>query len=309
MKIIWEHIFNGDRDIMKRMDYDSTQILELTCPKMSASDARTISQTPIGRHLSKEEQYMIRNRSLEIDTLIPTFRSLFKDLNYLEDLVNAIKQLHRPGRKKRSLRKEMRCIHKDSRNADTAWKELFLYTMRNYYRIRAPPIRDLVLKASDPISLEGHISEADEAQLRHFAKYAFDLGFRNCERWTRQPLLAEWTDGEGKYDAEEKHNPMLVTLGRDVGVLKDKRSGRPQKEVHHVFSKFLWIRNMEATNEGIGEGITDFFVRKAKYRAFFDPLKPLCAGTTPNTRLSSFPWPGMFYHEVAYSLRTDVCLR
>ena len=176
---------------MRRMDYNSAQILELTCPKMSASDARMISQRPIGRLLSNEEQERIRCRALEIDTVILTFRSLFKDLNYLKDLVKAIKQLQRPTRTTRSLRKDLRCIHQDTEKVDRAWSEPFLYTMRNYYRIRAPLTRGRVLQASDPVSLEGHVSEADEAQLNHFAKYAFNLGFRHCERWTRQPLLAE----------------------------------------------------------------------------------------------------------------------
>ncbi len=164
------------------MNYNSAQILKLTCSKMSASDARTIGQTFIDRLLSNEKQEMIRSRVLEIDTLISTFRSLFKNLNYLEDLVNAIKQLHRSGRTTRSLRKDLRCIHRDTQKPDRAWRELFLYTTRNYHRIRAPPTRGLVLEASDLISLEGHISDADEAQLNHFAKHAFNLGFRHCER-------------------------------------------------------------------------------------------------------------------------------
>lgn len=83
---------------MNRIDYGSLQTLELTYPKMSASDAQTISENPINRLLSKAEQDVVKRRALEIDTLTLIFRLLFKDLNYLEHLVNAIKKLSRPGK-------------------------------------------------------------------------------------------------------------------------------------------------------------------------------------------------------------------
>ncbi len=54
---------------------------------------------------------------------------------------------------------------------------------------------------------------------------------------------------------------------------------------------------MEKANEGIGEGITEYFVRNAKHLAFLDPLKFLSAGTPTDTRLLSLPCPGMFYHD------------
>lgn len=104
IKSVWEYIFNGDLNLMKNLDHASLRILELICPKMSVGDAQKLNVNPIGRHLSKEQQNIVRARVLQIDTLIPTFRSLFSDLNYLEDLVNAIKQLHRPKIRETSLR-------------------------------------------------------------------------------------------------------------------------------------------------------------------------------------------------------------
>lgn len=53
---------------------------------------------------------------------------------------------------------------------------------------------------------------------------------------------------------------MLVTLKQNISILKNKKSNRSQKKVHHKFLRFLWIRNMKATNEDIKEDITDFFI-------------------------------------------------
>lgn len=127
------------------------------------------------------------------------------------------------------------------------------------------------------------MSEADEAQLYHFANYIFNLGFGNCERWTRQPVLTQSRDEDGKYDSNEKQNPALVTYVGNTGAANTKRSGRPHKDFHREYSEFLWINNMEAANKGRGEGVTYFFVRKAVYRAFFKPWEPprhdLCHNT------------------------------
>ena len=78
------------------MDYPSVQVLELTCPKMSDSNARMINQRSFGTFLNGRQQDSVKERVFEIDTFIPSFRSLFEDLNYLELLVKALKKLHRP---------------------------------------------------------------------------------------------------------------------------------------------------------------------------------------------------------------------
>ncbi len=219
---------------MKRMDYDSVRVLELTCPKASASDAQMMNERFLGRLLSKEQQDNVKGRALKVDTLIPSFYSFFRDLNYLEFLVNAIKKLHRPGRQKCSLRQSLRCVHTNTKQADRAWRELFLYAMRNYY-INVQP-------------------KVEKAQLNHYAKYARDRGF----------------------DVQEKCNQPLVTHGREVNIKKEMRSGLPKKKVHSEYCEFLSIKNMEATSEDCGEGIINFFVRKAVYRAFFAAWRPPC---------------------------------
>lgn len=250
---------------------------------------------------------MVRGRVLQIDTLIPTFRSLFKDLNYLEGMVNAIKQLYRPEIKETSLRHSLQCNLKDTREADTAWKKLFLYNMRNYYRIRGPPIRSTILKAFDPAGLEGCMSETDEARLYHFANYIYDIRFVNCELWTRQPVHTLSRDDDRKYDAEEQQNPALVTYVRNTGAANTRRSGRPYKEFHREYSKFLWINNMEATNEGRGEGITNFFVRKAVYRAFFEPWEPPRDDLCLNTGIFSLSSIGVCFDRALGTSQINAC--
>lgn len=75
------------------MDYNSGGVLELTCLKASASDAKRMNKRFFSRLLSKEQQDNVKGRALKVDTLIPSFCSFFRDLNYLESLVNAIKKL------------------------------------------------------------------------------------------------------------------------------------------------------------------------------------------------------------------------
>lgn len=93
IKAIWEHILDNDADMISKLDYYSVLSLELTCPRLSDSDAQALKNNHIGQSLTEQQQGILMTLVLEIDTLIPSFRSLFDDLNYLELLVNAIKKL------------------------------------------------------------------------------------------------------------------------------------------------------------------------------------------------------------------------
>ena len=75
-----------------------------------------------------------------------------------------------------------------------------------------------------------------------------------------------------------------MTSGRNTGVKKKGRSGLPKKESHKEYWEFLWLDNMQASNDTTGDDITNFFVRKAVYRAFFDPWKPPSTGMSPEAR-------------------------
>lgn len=280
MKSIWEYILNSDPEIMRKMDRSSVQVLELLCPKISDSDARTVNQSLIGISLNEQQQALVKRRAFEIDTLIPSFRSSFEDLNYLELLVNALKKLHRPKKSEYSFYCSLQCINTNPQAADRAWRKLFLYSMRNHYRIHAPPVRDSSLKAGEPDDLNRRISEVNEAQLHHFARYAFYLGFRNI--W--KPSLPLPADEKG-YDVRERRRPNLVTYEWEAGVKEERRSGPPRRRSHKECRAFLWIENMEAPNEGHSRGITHFFVRKEVYRAFFDPWKPPYGGKLASTRI------------------------
>ena len=89
--------------MVDKMDHSSVQIFELSCPRISDANARSLQKSKIGRFLIEEQQELLKRRILEIDTLIPSFRSLFDDLNYLEVLGNTIKKLHRPKLQEDSL--------------------------------------------------------------------------------------------------------------------------------------------------------------------------------------------------------------
>lgn len=260
---------------MNLMDSTSLKSLELTCPKVSTADAQQVRRD-LTNHLNGEVDEVV-GRVSEIDTLIPTFTSLFNDLNYLEDLVNTIKQLHRPNVREKSLRDSLRHIRKGSSEEDAAWKNLFLYTMRNYHHIPIQSSRKTLLKANSPIGLANQLSREDYAQFNHFARYAFHLGFKSCERRVQELSGAKETDRT--CDVELDQSPILSTQQVQAGVPKHRRSGKPLKDSHQEVSKFLSIENMEANSEARGASITHFFVRKSVYRAFFKPWRP------PNSRI------------------------
>ena len=111
--------------------------------------------------------------------------------------------------------------------------------MRNFYRIHAPPVRDSTLKAGKPRDLDGLISEANEAQLNYFARYAYRLGFRNIWQ-TLLPLPADETG----YDVKERRHPNLVTYEWEAGVGKERGAGHPKgnltKNAAHFSRLKIW---------------------------------------------------------------------
>ena len=101
---MWEYILNDDPEVMASwMDHKSVQTGELLCPRASEDDGRVVKRSVIGKCLHKQQRRLLRRRLLQIDTLIPSFRSLFEDLNYLELLVKTLKRLRRPTASERSL--------------------------------------------------------------------------------------------------------------------------------------------------------------------------------------------------------------
>ena len=174
VRAIWGYILDDDPHLIENMDYASVQILELTCPSMSESDAEMIRKSPICGSLSEQQRAEIESRILRIDTLIPSFRSLFEDLKYLEILVNALKRVHKPQRTADTLRSSLLFCTGDVRKADKAWRELFLYSMRNYYKFQTPLNRDSILEAGDASDLKS-LSDMHWVQLSHLGALASRL--------------------------------------------------------------------------------------------------------------------------------------
>ena len=134
--------------------------------------------------------------------------------------------------------------------------------MRNYYKLHTPLNRDSILEAGDTSDLKG-LSDMHGTHLGYLGAFAFYLGFRNI--WTPSMPLLKNVD----YVFRERRPPRLVTFVWEPGVEKKHRCGLPKTKAFPSSRGFLWLSNMEAPNEGYGRGITDFFVRKAVYRALF----------------------------------------
>ena len=147
--------------------------------------------------------------------------------------------------------------------------------MRNCPKIHTPPARDATLRPGEPSDFHSRLLELHEAQLNHFAWHAFNIGFRKL--WKTSLSLSM---NEENFDTIERRYRILATHEWEESA-KERRSGIPTRESHQGCRGFICKTNMDALNEGRGEGVTNFLVRKAVYRAFFEPWKPPCKGKSP----------------------------
>ena len=74
-----DYILDNDADMISKLDFKSVLSLELTCPSLSDGDAQALKGTHIGQSLTEKQRGMLMTQTLDIDTLIPSFRSLFDE--------------------------------------------------------------------------------------------------------------------------------------------------------------------------------------------------------------------------------------
>ena len=212
---------------MSKTDHAFIKTVKLLCPRVSEDDGRMIKECEISKFLNERQRSLVKSRLLNLNTLIPSIHSLFEDLYYLELLVNALKMLHRLRAADPFCRVSFQFPAADARPSDKTWRELFLYAMRNHYRIHKSPGRD---GGSGDLNLAPDINEL---QLNHFAAYAFRLGFKKLWR----PSLPFLTHQTG-YDVQDHHRPQLATNEWILNA-EEKRNEPPQKAFHEGCRRFL----------------------------------------------------------------------
>ncbi|ELR06586.1 hypothetical protein VC83_05451 [Pseudogymnoascus destructans] len=103
---------------------------------------------------------------------------------------------------------------------------------------------------------------ADRAVLRRFADLADQLGFTS----PRIKHLQQYPTALAEQTPPSEHPP-LVTSGSGVGIAH--RCGTPLRPKFNEDRKFWFINHLHDEREQQGNAITNFFVRKQIYLAFF----------------------------------------
>ncbi len=79
IRSVWGYILNEDAQLIEKMDHASVRVMELTCPSMSESDTEKISKRLCCEALSEQQQAELKSRVFRLNTLIPSFGSVFED--------------------------------------------------------------------------------------------------------------------------------------------------------------------------------------------------------------------------------------
>ncbi|KAL5325404.1 hypothetical protein ACEPPN_006529 [Leptodophora sp. 'Broadleaf-Isolate-01'] len=280
MKKFYSDLVEGDEHAMEKIDPATVKAIELRAPRASTRDAKFLSSEIYGGKIfsafSGPEREEIWRRLQMIEGLVPSLRTFFCDVVYLELLTNSVRRLTQVPKNKsliEALRKrftgvnqedgliriqiaEDTFIRRGGSRADQieyGIRHLFTFAMREYPSMpREPDKENLVQKPR---------AHAVPAVLRCLADLASELGFDSDEIKAMQRL---GTDARQTYP---QSRPILVTSG--PGVALADRCGTPRVQSHEADRNLLFVDHLHDTRQDQGDGITSFFVRKSVYLAFF----------------------------------------
>ena len=256
----------------------------------------------------EDERQRIWRRLSRHQPLILTLYTFFKDIVYVQLLIDCLKRLiklprgesisefiqgaykgqeqkkgqvkiqvgdgkffYRPGNK--AARKEL------------GWRQLVAFAMRNYPDLPRDPVKeDTTRKAT---------AKADPAILCQEAELAYQLGFDTPEiRGLRQDL-----DSRPIRHEHYELSPLDVTSG--PGVQRAQRYGTPRAQAYEEVRNSLFLDNLDRNSRHFGDGITSFFIRKSIYQAFF-------LNTSVNNENTSYPSSPSSGGSPAHSIRSEV---
>jgi hypothetical protein len=288
IKDVWGKLLQHDVSVMQYVDEITVKALELRAPRLCTRDAGDLRAQVLGGTIfsafSERDRVGIWARLQAVDGLIPSLYALFENVNYLKALAACMTRLVRPSlgdtvstalfkafsdinqRADRAVIQITESCFSSSPassadRADLGVRQLYAYAMRHYLQMP----RDLKGKEL----LARHTTNVDRTVLREFADLAERLGFESPEI----TALKEHPHARDARNPSENSKPLLVTDG--AGVKKKRRCGLPSVEEYLEDSESLLINHLHDVDEGQGEGITSFFVRKSIYSAFFGKPSPL----------------------------------
>ncbi|CAG8978002.1 hypothetical protein HYALB_00000671 [Hymenoscyphus albidus] len=232
----------------------------------------------IFRAFNDSEREDIWSRLQMIEGLIPSFYTLFRDVQYLEHCVNCVKRLtalspqqtlstsmkgrftgvnQRQGQLKVQVAED-KFIYKHGTpqdQVDFGYRQIHAFAMRNWPNMpKEPGTEDPQMKT--PI-------KADLDTLRRFADLAAELGFKSDQITN----LQQHPESGNAPTEHPQSRPILVTSGKGVPV--KKRCWKPSTREFKEDQQFLFINHLHDERQEQGSSVTSLFVRKSVYLAFF----------------------------------------
>ena len=296
---------------MGKIDQTTVNALELKAPRASTADAEFLRIRVRGGEVFSAfddcERDDIWSRLECVEGLIPSLATFFKDIGYLERLANcvkrltgdnvqishAFKQLFSPvdqqdgrvritdGQAKIQVAENAFVYGQGTRGdqVDLGYRQIIAYAMRHFADMPKEPVKED--RVMQPAAM------ADRAVLRRFADLADQLGFTSPRIKHLQQYPAALAE-----QAPPSEHPPLITSGSGVGIAH--RCGTPLRPKFNEDRKFWFINHLHDEREQQGKGITNFFVRKQVYLAFFGwpTWRPTAQGGS-HGRSPSLPAPDL----------------
>ncbi|KAM3064702.1 hypothetical protein ACMFMF_011794 [Clarireedia jacksonii] len=260
----WSKILSDDATLMEKLDEDTVKSIELRVPAVSRLDAGFVKEQmktkALFRHtIDPVVRRNIEHKVLELDYLIPSIFTLFKDLRFLEPVSKAIRAiLPEPDDKKRTLRESLRflCLAStnDRKSIDIQDSEIsFSTVLGSFDYIFDLAIRQLYLCAmryfTDPSNLSSKKNMNPIRQTVNAPKRF--LGFRLLNL-SRRLGFRTLNIPEALEDPTERLlNDMLNTLPKEIF----RFQGSPPTSLIEAFTEYLSSSTI-VTNRTIAPSIT-----------------------------------------------------
>lgn len=234
VKVFWSSLVSGDRDQMAKIDIQTVEVLQLRAPAACSSETRAVkglilSGEAFSRFTETERSNIWERMATReaCDGIIPSLRTFFRDVKYLEACGNGMKQLAECSKGSTTVRAAMKhvfeldgsretCLvqisettfrsHAGSRSNffELAYRQLWLFVMRFYPQLgREATSKKVVAKTN--------CGKADEVVLYNMAALSQKLGFNSTSAtdWlnrspdrhvAREALLKARNPGSYRYD-------------------------------------------------------------------------------------------------------------
>ncbi|KFX95974.1 hypothetical protein V490_03610 [Pseudogymnoascus sp. VKM F-3557] len=286
IKQVWSDLVGGNKAAMGKIDQATVKALELRAPRASTADAEFLRIRVRGGEVFSAfddcERDDIWSRLECVEGLIPSLATFFKDIGYLERLANcvkrltgdnvqishAFKQLFSPvdpqdgrvritdGQARIQVAENAFVYGQGTRGdqVDLGYRQIIAYAMRHFADMPKEPVKED--RVMQPAAM------ADRAVLRRFADLADQLGFTSPRIKHLQQYPAALAE-----QAPPSEHPPLITSGSGVEIAH--RCGTPLRPKFNEERNFWFINHLHDEREQQGRGITNFFVRKRVYLAFF----------------------------------------